>query len=77
MAASEACQISKDELWKYGKGKSRPFAFLNLTPRHEGVMGEWRYSSTHSWARYYMEVSYQLQAPAALPPGKELLLSIG
>jgi hypothetical protein len=22
--------------------------FYNITPRHEGVLGEWRYSSTHS-----------------------------
>jgi hypothetical protein len=22
--------------------------FFNLPPRHEGVLGEWRYSSTHS-----------------------------
>jgi hypothetical protein len=23
-------------------------AFLNSAPRHEGVLGEWKYSSTHS-----------------------------
>jgi hypothetical protein len=28
------------------KGKIVPV--LNLAPRHEGVLGEWRYSSTHS-----------------------------
>jgi hypothetical protein len=24
---------------------------FNWTPRHEGVLGEWRYSSMHSWPR--------------------------
>jgi hypothetical protein len=30
------------------KGKLFPVLFLNCTLRHEGVLGEWRYSSTHS-----------------------------
>jgi hypothetical protein len=29
------------------------------------------------WPRHYMEVSGQLHAPAALPPGKEPLAPIG
>jgi hypothetical protein len=33
-------------------------------------MGEWMYRSTFSWPRHYLEVSGQLHAPAALPPGK-------
>jgi hypothetical protein len=40
-------------------------------------MGEWMYRSTFSWPRHYQEVSGQLHAPAALPPGKEPPLSIG
>jgi hypothetical protein len=32
-----------------GKGKVAPVLFNNWAPRHEGVMGEWRYSSMHSW----------------------------
>jgi len=28
--------------------KSVSCAFFNWTPRHEGVLGEWRYSPTHS-----------------------------
>jgi hypothetical protein len=28
--------------------KSKVFPVLNLAPRHEGVLGEWRYSSTYS-----------------------------
>jgi len=30
-----------------GKGKVIPVLFFNRAPRHEGVLGEWRYSSTH------------------------------
>jgi hypothetical protein len=29
------------------------------------------------WSQHYMEVSGQLHAPAALPPGKEPLVPIG
>jgi hypothetical protein len=34
------------------------------------------YSSTFSLSRHYLEVSGQHHAPAALPPGKEPLVSI-
>jgi hypothetical protein len=34
-------------------------------------MGEWMYRSTFSWPRQQLEVSSQLQGPAALPPRKE------
>jgi hypothetical protein len=30
------------------KGKIVPVLFFNRAPRPEGVLGEWRYSSTHS-----------------------------
>jgi hypothetical protein len=30
------------------KRESCPCAFLNRAPLHEGVLGEWRYISTHS-----------------------------
>jgi len=36
-----------------------PVLLFNWAPRHEGVLGEWKYSSTHSWPRYQMEVSGQ------------------
>jgi hypothetical protein len=58
-------------------GKVVPVLFFNRAPRHKGVVGEWRYSSTHSWPRNYMEVSGQLHAPTTLPPEKELLVPIG
>jgi hypothetical protein len=47
---------------------------FNWAPRHEDVLGEWRYNSTHSWSRHYMEVSGQFHTPAALPPEKEPLV---
>jgi len=32
-----------------GKGKSKVVpVFFNWAPRHEGVLGEWNYSSSHS-----------------------------
>jgi hypothetical protein len=34
-------------------------------------MEQWKYKSTHSSPRYWKEVSGQLHALAALPPGKE------
>jgi hypothetical protein len=34
-------------------------------------MGEWRYEYTHSWLRPSTDVSGQLHAPAALPPGTQ------
>jgi hypothetical protein len=43
--------------------------FFNWAPRHEGVLGELKYSSTHSLTSA-LEVSGQLYAPAALSPGK-------
>jgi hypothetical protein len=39
--------------------------------------GEWMYRSTFSWPRHELEVSGQLHAPAALPPGKEPPVPIG
>jgi hypothetical protein len=37
---------------------------------------EWRYTSTHSEPRHWMEMSGQLHVPAALYPRKEALLPI-
>jgi hypothetical protein len=39
-------------------------------------MGEWRYSSPHSSPQCEVEVSGQLHAPGALPPGKKPLVHI-
>jgi hypothetical protein len=48
-----------------GKGKVKlSLCFFNWAQHHAGVLGEWRYSSTHSWPRDWMEVSGQLHSPA-------------
>jgi hypothetical protein len=63
-----------------GRAKGKKLSLccsFNWAPRHEGVLGEWRYSSTHYLPRHYLEVSGQFHAPAALPPGKELVVPIG
>jgi hypothetical protein len=41
--------------------------YLSTTPWR--CMGEWIYRSTFSWIWHYFEVSSQLHAQAALPPG--------
>jgi hypothetical protein len=46
-------------------------------PSHENVWGEWRYSSTNSYPRHYMQVNGQFHAPSALHPEKEFLVPIG
>jgi hypothetical protein len=50
---------------------------LNWAPRHKDVLGEWRYSSTHSLTSALDGGSGQLHAPAALPPGGEPPVPIG
>jgi hypothetical protein len=50
--------------------KVKLFLCFNWAPRHEGVLGEWRYSVTHSLAPALDGVSGQLHASAALPQGK-------
>jgi hypothetical protein len=35
-------------IYPFCKGKGKVVPVLNEAPRHEGVLGEWRYSITHS-----------------------------
>jgi hypothetical protein len=37
---------------KSGGGKVVHILYLKWASHHEGVLGEWRYSSTHSWTRH-------------------------
>jgi len=48
------------------KGEGKVVPVLNKAPRHEAVLSEWRYSSTHSCSLHSIELNGQLQAPAAL-----------
>jgi hypothetical protein len=53
--------------------QSKPSTNLNWTPRHEGVLWEWR-CSNHSLTSALLEMSGQLHTPAALPPPRERAL---
>jgi hypothetical protein len=68
---------SRNRVLFLATGNVKVVPVLNQTPRHEDVLREWRYSSTHAWPRHLMEVSCQIHDPAALPPGKEPLVPIG
>jgi hypothetical protein len=61
------CNLNNSEAWRhlnesdalqdigktfYIKGTGKVVAVLNWAPRHEDVLGEWRYSSTHFWPRH-------------------------
>jgi hypothetical protein len=50
---------------------------FNCAPRHEVGWGSGGIAPRILWPQHYMEVSGQLHAPAALPPGKEPLMPIG
>jgi hypothetical protein len=50
---------------------------FNWTPRHEGVLGEWRYSATHSLISALDGSEWSASGLAALPPGKEPLVPLG
>jgi hypothetical protein len=50
--------------------KRGSYNYLSITPWRR--TREWRYRSTFSSSRHYMEVRDQLHSPYALPPGKDL-----
>jgi hypothetical protein len=56
------------------KSKAKIFpVFFNWAPRYEGVLGSGSIAPRILWPWHYVEVSHQLHAPAALPPGKSPL----
>jgi len=68
------------------KVKSEAVPVLCWAPCHGDVshawlntvhMGEWRYSSVHSWPQCYMDVTGRFHDPAASPMRWEPLLPIG
>jgi len=73
-AAKGMC--SPGELLKIysAKGKGKLVPVFNRAPRHEGVLGEWGYSSTPLTS---VLEGGGWSAPADLPPGKEPLVPIG
>jgi hypothetical protein len=50
--------------------------FFNVAPRHEGVLGEWRYSATHSLTSALDGGEWSPSRPGRFTPGKEPLVSI-
>jgi hypothetical protein len=72
--ADEECLL----IWTvHVKVKGKVVSVLNQAPRHEGVLGEWRYSSTHSLTSALNGGEWSASLPIALPPGKEPLVPIG
>jgi hypothetical protein len=47
-----------------------PVPFLNRTPRHEGVLGEWRYRSTHSLTSALDGSEWSVSRPGRFTPRK-------
>jgi hypothetical protein len=46
------CWLGPDGLYYLQEKFSRLPCVFNSAPRNEGVLGEWRYSSMHSWPRH-------------------------
>jgi hypothetical protein len=46
LTGSESCVLNDTKV------KVKLSLCFKWAPRHEGILGEWRYSSTHSWPRY-------------------------
>jgi hypothetical protein len=50
---------------------------FNLAPNHEGVLGEWWYSSTHSLTSALDEGEWSASRPGRLTPSVRALVPIG
>jgi hypothetical protein len=53
------------------------FLCFNRAPRHEGVLREWRYSSTYSLNSALDGGEWSASRPGRFTPGKERLVPIG
>jgi len=62
---------------KISKGKFVPVISLNGAPCHEGVLGEWMYSSTHSLTLAVDGGEWSASRSSRFNPGKEPLVPIG
>jgi hypothetical protein len=60
--------FSKDK----GQGKVVPALFFNSAPSHEGVLREWRYSSTHSLTSALDVGEWSASRPGRFTPRKSL-----
>jgi hypothetical protein len=55
------------------KGKGKVVPVLNSAPRHEDVLGEWRYSSTHSLTSTLHGGEWSASRPARFTPRERAL----
>jgi hypothetical protein len=46
---------------------------FNCAPRHEGVLGEWKYSSAHSWTSALDGGEWSASRPSPFTPGERAL----
>jgi hypothetical protein len=53
-----------------GKGEGKVVPVLNQAPRHEDVVGEWRYSSTHSLTSALDGGEWSASRPSRFTPTK-------
>jgi hypothetical protein len=69
----------RKDVWikKEQRNKGKFDSVFNWAPRHEGVLGKWKYSSTHSLTSALGGSEWSASRPAALVPGKENLVTIG
>jgi hypothetical protein len=59
------------------KGKIVPVLFFYWSPRYEGVLGEWKYNSTHSLTSALGGGEWSASRPGRFTPRKEPLVPIG
>jgi hypothetical protein len=50
---------------------------FNRAPRHEGILGEWRYSFTHSWSRHRLRGVVSFTSLPLYPQRKSLCYLLG
>jgi hypothetical protein len=58
------------------KVKMFPVIFLNSAPQHDGVLGEWMYSATHSLTSKLDKGEWPASRPSRFTPGKEPMVPI-
>jgi hypothetical protein len=60
--------IIKHDIHVHGKGKGKVVPVRNQAPRHEGVLREWKYRSTHSLTSAIDEGEWPASRPGRFTP---------
>jgi hypothetical protein len=63
--------------YRHGNGKVPVLFYLNWAPYHEGVLGEWRYRSTHSLTSALEWGEWPASRPGCFTPRKALRYPLG